>query len=166
VTDNENVDWDAMEESAVDPDQGPQPIIISADMLAKRIMWDVTPCDMAERVRDYLGYAPTSDEVEEKEHIESHQRLKDASPMIPVVHDMALHATRAIVASMIVGAGDEETLPESDRDEVMEKTVPIVYHATYAILAELLDIGAVHFPHFAFLVQGEGGEFMEEEDVD
>jgi hypothetical protein len=155
VVDNEDqsgeVDWSQLE--GLGGEEGlPVGTVISPDMLAKRLLWDVTPCDLAERVRDYLGYSPASEDVEEMEHKESHQRLAQVIVIAPYVDAMAGHTARAIAGAMIVESGD--TPPDAVRDETIEKLEPVIFHAAVGILAELIDVGLVHLPHYGFVTFG------------
>lgn len=141
----ENVDWDALEAlSGSIP--GVRVEIISGEMWRKRFCWDVAPCDKAEIVREAMGLNPASPEVEDMEHRQSHERLAAAAPMMPMLQMFAQFATEAAVNAILV-EGDIE-VPEYQKREMMEKTLPVVYQSSWAILAELIDMGALHFPHF------------------
>jgi hypothetical protein len=150
-----NIDWDAFERDVAkdaDPFESIHTNAISPEMLAKRLLWDVTPCDMEGHVVEvakYLGYPPASEDVEQMEHDESHARANNAGILLPFVAEMAAHAAKAVAGSMIVGSGDQDHMSEADRDETIDKLRPIIAQTSFGILAELLDVGILHTPHFA-----------------
>lgn len=148
---NDEIDWSAMEAEVSDLSSveglAPEYQVLTMDMLAKRLLWDVVPCAMAEDVRDYLGYAPTSPDVEDMEHKQSHQRLAKVGPIVPFLEQMARMVTPAVVSAMILGSDDQEHTTESDRNDAVEKLSPVVFASTLAILSELMDMGLVHLPH-------------------
>lgn len=148
---SEEIDWTALEAEVADATavEGlpPEMTILTMDMLAKRLLWDVVPCPMAEQVRDYLGYAPTSEDVEDREHQESHQRLAKVGPILPFLDQMSHMVTPAIVGTMIVGSDDEEHTSEEERNDAIAKLQPVLYQTTLAILSELMDMGLLHLPH-------------------
>lgn len=151
------VDWSQLEghangENVPPPEEGVLEVI-SPEMLAKRLLWDVAPCNMVEQVRDLLGYSPASSDVEDMEHSESHLRLAAASVAYPIVAEMAKHAAQGIVGSMIVGSGDD--IPDAVREDTIEKIEPVILMSSFAIIAELLDVGILHFPHFGYLEDTE-----------
>lgn len=151
-------DWKQLEGlgESLDAEEGTANFLISPEMLAKRLLWDVTPCSLAEQVRDYLGYSPASEDVEEMEHRESHQRLVQASAAAPFVEAMSKHAAKAIVGAMIVSSGD--TPPDAVRQETTDKLEPVIFQACFSILAELIDVQILHFAHFGFLVADDEEE--------
>lgn len=156
------IDWTQLEGHAngeeVGPPEGGTVEHISPEMLAKRILWDVSPCHLAEAVRDLLGYAPASEDVEDMEHRESHERLSEAALLFPLVADMSHHAAMAIVGSMIVGSGDE--ISDELREETIEKLEPVIVQSSFSLIAELLDTGILHLPHFGvtYLSPDDEGE--------
>lgn len=144
MTDNNeelpDVDWSQL-------DDGSGLVTISPEMLAKRILWDVTPCDMAVDVASYLNMSPASEEVEEMEHSESHQRLRGAAVLAPCIEAMSDHAARAIVGCMIVAQGDEDKISEELQQEAVDKQHAVIFQSAFAVIAEMLDIGILHLPH-------------------
>jgi hypothetical protein len=84
--------------------------------------------------------------------------------MLPILQQLAYHASRAVVGSMIVSGGDQENVSEVDRDEAATRLMPVVYQTCWAILGEMMDIGMIHTPHILFGDLGDlpnGGEWPE-----
>jgi hypothetical protein len=138
----EEVDWAKMEASAGGEDL---PVVLSDEMLRKRIMWDVTPCDLAEAVRERMGLAGASEDVEEMEHAESHQRLVAMAAILPAIVTLSSYATEAAVTSIIMDSHPDA--PEQIRRDVVESTELMIRAATMGVIAELLDIGLLHTTH-------------------
>lgn len=152
------VDWSKLEHNFAADEDGnvpPQHVhrqTISPEMLAKRLLWDVTPCELATEVARALGLPPTSDEVEKMEHRESHRRLMGASPLAPFIQPMASEATSAVLGAIMVThdmsvEADGEIIAES-----AERLLPVVSQASYAIVANLIDMGLLHLPHGAIII--------------
>lgn len=138
---SENDEWNFEELMDKAEAQGQSVTIISPDMMKKRIVWDVVPCDMAPQVASRLGLQPASEEVEDMEHRQSHQRLVDASMLAPVAGMMSQQAAEAVRGAMLVEHGDE-----AGEEEILqvEKLTPLIFTTAYAIIAEMIDTGLLH----------------------
>jgi hypothetical protein len=164
---NRDVDWEAFEHQIADAEEGKPRVsvhTVTPEMLAKRLVWGVAPCTHAAEVAQFLGLHPASEEVEDMEHQEAHQRLLEVEPMLPILQQLAYHASRAVVGSMIVSGGDQENVSEVDRDEAATRLMPVVYQTCWAILGEMMDIGMLHTPHILLGDLGDlpnGGEWPE-----
>jgi hypothetical protein len=158
---NRDVDWDAFEHQIAGTAEGQPRIqtnVVTPEMLAKRLVWGVTPCSHAAEVAQYLGLHPASDEVEKMEHEEAHQRLLEVDALLPILQQLAYHASRAVVGSMIVVGDDVDNVSEEDRDEAATRLMPVIYQTSWAILGEMIDMGMLHTPHIMFVPPEEDGD--------
>lgn len=154
------VDWSEMEflannngsvEGAPEPAEGSVGItVLSPDMIARRLLWDVAPCELVSEVASYLALPPISEDVENKEHEESHKRLQEAGIIAPLILAFSVAATRAVVGTMIVGHGETEDAPVDGEvyDSAFTKLQPVAFQVTLAVIAEMMNIGMLHTPHF------------------
>lgn len=164
--DFESIDWSQMEhnvsgEGREDLPEGVESVhIISPEMLAKRLLWDISPCSLAVDAGKVLGLPPASPDVEDMEHTESHQRLTGAALAAPFIQEMARHASNAVVAAIITASGAEA--PQEDRDESAQRLEPVIFQSAFAIIAEMIDMGILHLPHFGtFVFHEESGDGSE-----
>lgn len=147
-----DVDWGAFEGQLNDipaSDEAIPPNMISVDMLAKRLLWDVAPCTIATEVAALLGQQPASEDVEEMEHEQSHQRLAAAALATPFIGEMARHAAAAAVGTVVLSTGVD--IPPEELASAIDKLIPMIYQTSWSILAELVDIGVVHMPHYQWV---------------
>jgi hypothetical protein len=144
------VDWSQLEDAATDGgDLGPR--LLTREMLAARILWDVIPCDMVDGVSRYMGLPPSSDDVREMDHEQAHERLAQVGTLAPVMAELAMHATKSVVAGTIYGSHEDSGTPLmelKDREEMNERTFPMIYQSVAAVIAELVDVGILHLPHY------------------
>lgn len=138
------VDWARMESETTGGE--PQWQHLTPEMLARRLLWDIAPCQMAAEVAAFMGLPPASQEIEEMEHTQSHQRLAASGPVVPFIGELTKYATHAVVGATIMSS--EEQVDEDERQHVVERLYPMIYQSTLAVVAELIDIGAIHLPHF------------------
>lgn len=151
---NDGVDWNRLEQDAtgVDPEKPHVEVhVLSSDMLARRLIWDIVPCSEAVRAAKILNLPATSEDVDEMEHLEAHGRLNGVLLVAPIIEQMATHAAGALVAATVAAqqeaSGVEFDLSEEDRQETVDKMEVLVFQTSVAILAELVDLGLVHLPH-------------------
>jgi hypothetical protein len=146
-----DVDWDKMEDSVSDGTLPPgyEHTVLSPEMLAKRLVRDVVPCDMAVAVADLLGLHRASEDVEDMEHVQSHMRLNDAGLIVPFLSLLAPHAAAAGAAALVVGAGATDDISPEDLRTSVERLTPMIYATSLSVIAELIDIGVLHTPHYA-----------------
>lgn len=155
------VDWARMENETSGDE--PQFQVLSPEMLARRLLWDVVPCPLAVKVGAFMGLPPASEEIEDMEHQQSHQRLQQAYPTVPFIMEFAKHATKAVVGANILGMSDDEPeVTEEEKDEITVKLYPMIYQTALAMVAELIDVGILHLPHYQFVTVEEDGEEQEE----
>lgn len=130
--------------------------IITAAMMRKRVIWDVAPDHLATQVVAHLGLQPASPEVEQMEMQEAYRRLQLIGPLYPFVADLARHAAEAMRGAMIVqyGEGAVSTNPGYELDAL----TMFIAQSAAGILAEMLDVGALHMPHIAFIEGTPTGE--------
>ena len=139
----------------------PSVIALTPDMLTKRVLWDMLPCHSTERerlhqVRDMLELQPSSDEVEEQEHQDSHLRATAIQPILPYVAAFAQHTAIVTRAAMMVG--NDETGPINPEEVVeAEKLAAILMASAVSIVAELVDIGVLHLPHWYVMETPDNG---------
>ena len=149
--DFESVDWDALEHTFEGSEGTAGQQIISRGQLAKRLLWDTVPCEIAVPAAALMGMSPASEDVEEMEHRESHRRMVQAAPVVPYLRGMAFDTAKAVMAAQYV-AHEVET-DQEELNEAAAKMSIIVYQSTLAILANLLDVGALHFPHITLVAR-------------
>jgi hypothetical protein len=113
-------------------------------MLAKRVLWDVVPCSMATDVANLLGLPPTSEDVEEMEHQESHRRMVAASLVAPFVQAMAQDAAKSVVAALSLSELNE--IDDEEREDAASRLYPMLFQTAYAIIGNLMDVGILDFP--------------------
>lgn len=153
MTEEENVDWERLEQDAtgVDPRQPRWEIqVMKPEMLSRRLVWDIAPCELAERTVEVLGLPQVSDDVEEKEHLEAHDRLDAVAFIAPLVDHFSLHAASAVVAATVVEHREDDpdyVMSESDKNDAVSTLGPLVFQTSIALIAELVDLGMLHLPH-------------------
>ncbi len=154
MTEGNEIDWAKLEadfdqttgEIGADTPPSANVHVYTADILAKHMLWNVVPCDMAEDVTRALGLNWASDDVEDMEHRESHGRLNGAASVVQVAGVLASHGTRAALMATIVANGVPEDIRERLLEESVEKLTPLVAQTTFGIIAELVDMDLLHAP--------------------
>lgn len=144
IPDEHAVDWSALESV----DAGPT--VLTPEMIAMRILWDVVPCNLVEQVAQYMGLPATSEDVMERDHEESHLRMMDVVPLDPFFQTLAFHATNAVVAATTYSNAQEGMVPlatAEERADITERTLPLIYQSVVAVVSELVSIGVLHLPH-------------------
>lgn len=147
------IDWSEMEhlantgsvEGAPEP-TAPQSLIITEEMLAKRILWDVAPCNLVPEVAELLELPGGSKDVQEMEHHQSHARMHDLAPIAMLLGEISGHITRSILAATIVANGVEDEVDEEEFAAQASRLYPAILQSNLTVLAELIDIGVLHFP--------------------
>lgn len=135
-------DWSSFEQEFQGKDAPPMQIL-TEDMIRRRLLWDIVPCDMAAVIIKRLGLPEVSAEVEATEHGESHLRMSTSGALAPAIYNMAAYSADIILE----GTAEKYGL---DRDLEQEKTTltNAIHQSTWAIIAEFLDVGWIHFPHY------------------
>lgn len=128
------------------------PLVLSADMLRRRLVWDTVPCSIATDVMLAMELPPASEEVEETEHDGAHARMDGIEPIVKVLYQLTSYTTEAICAAMMVSLG--ERISNSDIMEI-EKIHPLLFQSTVAVLSELVDIGIVELNAPTMIVRAE-----------
>lgn len=118
------------------------PLPLDENMLRRRIVWDVTPCSIAEDVIKAMGLPPASEEVEETEHQEGHARMNELLPVIPVILQLSYFATEAVRESIVHALSPLGVSPEAVMD--VDALHPVVLAVTMAVIAEMVDVNAIH----------------------
>lgn len=139
----EDINWDELAERGYDATN-----VMTPNQMRRRILWDIVPCNEAGDTMRALGITPSSDEVEEMEHRSSHDRLDAINSVLPIddlLEMLTAHGAEAIVASL--SNDHEHAVDKAERDEATERLKPILHATSRAIVAELLDLGYIHFPH-------------------
>lgn len=124
-------------------------VVLTEQMIAQRIAWDVAPHELYEKVAGYLGLQVGSEEVIDKEHEEAHVRLNSVLMVAPPVDVLSRLASRTVLATMLV-MNDQEDEMEVDGEEFtdsVDKLEVVVFNSVLAIIAELVDWGLLHTPH-------------------
>ena len=111
------------------------PILITMDMLKKRVLRDVVPCSMVEKVTSDVGLQPASPDVEDVEHRASHVRLLAIAPLLPVIMNMSVYAAAAVASATKMANGDTMDV---------EQLAKVIYQTSWALIAELYDVDLVH----------------------
>lgn len=125
--------------------------VMSMDMLKKRLVWDIVPCEDARKVAALLEMNPASDDVEEMEHQEAHARLDTIGPLGQLIQNMSFYSAEALHGAMLVEHGDEIQTKGVVLSPEMLSTM--VFSTSVAILSELVDMNIVHLPHMGFYRQ-------------
>lgn len=123
--------------------------ILTPEMVAKRVTWNVAPHDHAAEISAYMGLPAVSDEILEKEHDEAHLRLQEAAVLLPAIHMLAVAAARSILATMVVmnEVADGIEMDSEDFNESAEKLEAVLFEGTVSTFVELMDWGLLHTPH-------------------
>lgn len=159
------VDWSQMEQLANGAkeedlsDTGPSHVVLSDDMIAKRILWDIAPHELFEQVAAHLGVPPSSDDVLDMEHTEAHHRLSRVLMVAPPLDVLSHHAAKAVMATMLVmnDQTDELAADSEEFADSVEKMEVVIFNTVLASIAELVDWGLLHTPHIIGSV-GAGNE--------
>lgn len=148
-------DWTAMEALAngVEEDNVNEhvvPVVLTEEMILKRVLWDVAPHSLVAEVSKFLGLAPSSEDGLDMEHTEVHQRMLGAMVVAPYAQMLASHTSRAILGTMIVmdEATEQVPLDSEEFNETLAKFEASIFAATLSVLAELIDWNVVHTPQF------------------
>lgn len=145
VTDEEHDDLESkFDFEGMDPEKNQiSQIVITDDMLRRRLTWDIVPCTIAVDVIKRMGLPDASEEVEETEHRESHLRMAALEPVIPVIQVMAVHAAESAGFATLVANGGEDAYTEAE----IERIALLIFQSSLAIISEMNDVGFLHMPH-------------------
>jgi hypothetical protein len=124
-------------------DEGPVPWQVDQQLLARRMAWEMSPCNIAKEVAAKMGLPDASEDVDEMEHRAAHARLTATAPvaqMLSVVNQTAAHVIRA---GMLVVHGDAI---EQNPLMTHEALYSILMQGAVASIAELADMGLIGLP--------------------
>ncbi|MER5754319.1 hypothetical protein [Streptomyces sp. NPDC002088] len=131
------------EEDGAEEEEEMQVDIYTPQMLVKRLLWDIVPCDQTERLIPLMKLSPDSPEVAEMEHRASHERVAQLMPLREML-DLLVPLVSGITASaMLVNSGissDEESAVALQRHHST-----VVRAGVVAVLANLLDMGIIEY---------------------
>lgn len=126
---------------AAKEEEAPQETLFTQEMLAKRLLWDIVPCEDVPGMLPLMNLSPDSDEVAEMEHKASHTRLDAVVPMGSVLR-LLVPITSAITASaMLVNSGNEVGSEEALAFRNHHHQILAV--GITAVLASLIDMGVI-----------------------
>lgn len=138
-----------MEQDATDGK--PEVMTLTPDMIKRRLLWDISPHPLVEDISKRLELPEVSPEVFETEHQEAHYRMIPIQPMWQSLSVLGIYSTEILRAAMVeLALAQGEEVDESRIVEV-EQLAPFVIQATASILAELIDVGAIHLPHYGIM---------------
>jgi hypothetical protein len=148
-------DWTAMEQLAngvptEDVESEGGEVILTDEMIVKRVLWDVAPHKMVPQVAEYLGLTQTSEDGTDMEHREVHERMMQGMVIAPYMQMLAKHAARTIFATMLVMEDNTDEVP-LDGEEFTEnasKFEAVIFAAILSAVTEMIDWGLIHTPHF------------------
>lgn len=152
MTDNEEFDFHQFDGLPDDVPDGVLANVLTPQMIAKRLVWDASPCALAEEVAKEMGLPPASEDVEEMEHREAHARLNAVGPILPYVQALTPTLAQAVVLAVIKSNSNGDLVTDSDKAEAIEKMIPSLYAGIWSMLAELLDFDLIHLPHYGFMM--------------
>lgn len=112
----------------------PLTLMLSPDMLARRIIWDMIPDDIAVDVIEEMELEPASEDVDEMERVEAVKRAMPLSPIAMEIVLMCNQIAHILEAGMLVSGG------ESYPPEVL---ITIVQPAVTAVVKELVSMGRI-----------------------
>lgn len=149
------VDWSDMEQFANGVKEedikgaSSEHVVLSEAMIANRITWDVAPHDIFEKVAGYLDLPVGSEDVIDAEHQAAHERLNGVLMVAPPLDVLSRLAARTVLATMLVmnDQTDELALGSEEFEDSVEKLEVVIFNATLASIAELVDWGLLHTPH-------------------
>lgn len=152
-----NVDWEKMEYAVNNggstegaPDTNiPEHILLSEDMVLQRMLWDTAPHELYEDVAAYLRMPPSSEEVLEKEHMDSHHRTLRVLIVAPPVDMLARLAAKTIMGTMTVMNGEAESTPYDGEEftDAVERLEPVLFNVSLSVIGLLVEWGLLHTPH-------------------
>jgi hypothetical protein len=156
VPDFGKIDWSQMEDlannggdtEALAPETFQQ-IVLSEDMIVKRVVWDLAPHVEIEKIVEFLSLPPASDEIMDKEHAEAHARLEKVFIIGEPVDMLSRIAARAVLATMNVmnDSSDVMDIDSEEFNDAADKLESVIFNSTLSAIAELVDWGLLHTPH-------------------
>lgn len=112
-------------------------------LLARKMVWDILPCDEVEELFPALGLMPSGEDVADMEHEESHERLEAVKPLSDFIEVYAAVAadvmTKAFVASVA------EDIPPAHEAIFREQNQMLLSAGVIAVIAQLLDTGKLQY---------------------
>jgi hypothetical protein len=121
----------------------PDLFLMSTQMLARKLLWDIVPCHQAASMLPLMNLMPDSPDVEEMEHRASHDRLDRLLPIEPIIQMLVPLASGVTSSAMLVNSGkdvDAETV-----SVIREYHHRVIQAGTTAILANLMDMGIIQY---------------------
>jgi hypothetical protein len=117
--------------------------LYTPEMLTKRLLWDIVPCDEAEQLIPLMGLSPDSQEVSDMEHEASHIRVTALTPLSEMLALLVPLVSGITASAMLMNSGnsvDEETASALQRHHSV-----VVRAGVVAILANLLDMEIIQY---------------------
>ncbi len=121
----------------------PQVSLFTPQMLSKRLVWDIIPCQDAEKMITLMELVPDSPDVSEMEHRASHERIHLVAPLKDMLDLLTPLVSGVTASAMLVNSGiqaDEESAVALQRHHSQ-----VVRASAVAILANLFDMGIITY---------------------
>lgn len=133
--------WGKDQESA--EEEEPQVTLYSPQMLAKRLLWDIVPCDAVAVMVPLMNLLPSSEEVDEMEHQASHERMENVRQLMPLIETLTPLVSGITASAMLVNSGVNA---DAELALALKKQhSQVVRASSIAILANLLDMGIITY---------------------
>lgn len=121
----------------------PEPLIL------KRMTWDIFPHDpdLIRAAQAQLGLVPDTPDGLDVEHDASDTRLNNLNPLSDVLRTLSASAARVagryLITSACQQAGTGIDLPDGFHESFAAQNEELIYDASYAIIAHLMDTGVL-----------------------
>lgn len=115
-------------------------VIDVTELMKRRFVWDVLPCPMVPEFIPRMGLVGASDGGNAIEHRESHTRLNRIGPIHSTVASFSKMAATAAAKAILDSQGIDI---DGDSDPKVEHYVKLVSTCTAAVIANLIDNGAI-----------------------
>lgn len=103
-------------------------------IVARRMLRDIVECSEYDSISRALGFVPAGPEVEDSEHMASHERLEATAPLVDQIFDAA-----DIAGEVLLRLGTLSwPLPPSEEDR--EQTQRLCRTTCMAVITHLVDM--------------------------
>lgn len=134
---------DGMPEDFDIEEEGPQVALFTPQMLTKRLLWDIAPCEDVETLIPLIGLTPDSRDVSEMEHQASHERIYQLAPLREMLALLLPLVSGITASAMLVNSGNPV---DEEAAEILKRHHSVVVRAgVVAVLANLLDMGIISY---------------------
>lgn len=140
--------WESIEQMGI-----PMEHVLMPQQVKRRILRDLVPCDMTGDVMRAMQISPASEEIEDIEHQDGHDRAIAAAGTFPYIHSFSHDCASVLTATVAVANG----LTPADLGESEERLQTFIEASARAIVSELVDLGILHTPHY-MSIDGEDDE--------